>query len=38
MIDVHRILVGAFVVGSILTIIGMIILAAQLGDDGEDLP
>jgi hypothetical protein len=38
MIDVHRILESAFAAGCMLTIIGMIVFAAQLKDDGEDLP
>jgi hypothetical protein len=38
MIGVGRILTIAFSAGFMLTIIGMIIFAAQLSDDGEDLP
>jgi hypothetical protein len=38
MIDVGRILTIAFSAGFMLTIVGMIVFAAQVGDDGEDLP
>ena len=38
MIDVGLILKGAFAAGVMLTIVGMIVYAAQLENDGEDLP